>query len=396
MSDRDTGGLNSPLAQELLERARALGPTLKERSAQCEAMSKVPDETIADFQDAGFFKILQSEKYGGYELDPQVYYGVVLEVAKHCMSSAWVLSVIGVHNWQLNLFDPQAAAEVWKDDPSVLISSSYAPVGLVKPVDGGFMLTGRWSFSSGCEHCKWVFLGAVVPVEGQPWDIKNYRTFLVPLDDYKIEKNWDVVGLKGTGSHDIELSDVFVPEHRTHFMLGDTTSDKHSDKRALYRLPFMQVFSRAVCTATLGALESALEDYIQVAQFRIAGGQMMRDHGDSKKVAAQVKANIESMKLVMMNSFDEMLKSAETGIEIDMVERARYRYESSMVADRCIELSSKMLKAAGSGGIRNNSPLLKKHLNMLASQAHVANVSESFELNLGGILFGHEPTELGL
>ena len=392
----DVRGLNSARAQEFVERAKALGPVLKERAAQAAAQSKIPEETIADFQEAGFFKILQSEKYGGYEMDPQVYYRVVLEVAKSCMSSAWVLSVIGVHNWQLNLMDAEAAEEVWKDDPAVLISSSYAPVGLVEAVEGGYKLSGRWSFSSGCEHCKWVFLGGVVPVEGEPWDIKNYRTFLVPIKDYTIEKNWDVVGLKATGSHDIELTDVFVPDYRTHRMLEDALTDKHKDKRPLYQLPFMQVFSRAVCTATLGTLESALDDYIQVAQFRIAGGKLMRDHDDSKRIAAQVKAAVESMKLIMMDSFDAMMRSAETGIEIDMAERARYRYEASLVADRCIALSSKMLKAAGSGAIRNGSPLLKKHLDMLASQAHIANISESFEINLGGVLFGHEPTELGL
>lgn len=395
-SESTKRSLGSPRANELLARARALQPVLKERAAQCALDAKVPEETIADFQAAGFFKILQSEAYGGYEMDPQVYYSVVIEIAKACMSSAWVLSVIGVHNWQLNLFDPEAAKEVWATDSSVLISSSYAPVGLVTRVDGGFMLSGCWSFSSGCEHCDWVYLGGVAPAEDGSWEMENYRTFLIPRKDYQIIKNWDVVGLKGTGSHDIDVDNVFVPEHRTHFMFNDVITNKHKNKPPLYQLPFMQVFSRAVCTATLGTLEAALDDYIHVANNRIAGRVMMRDDADSKRIAAQVKSEVESMKLTMIANFEAMLDSARTGVEIGMAERARFRYESAKVADRCVALSSKMLKASGSGSIRNKSALLAKHLDMLASQAHVANVSDSFEINLGGVLFGHESTELGL
>lgn len=389
-------GLGSQLAADLIERARALHPVLKERAVQANREIKVPTETIDDFEKAGFFRILQSKQYGGYELEPQVFYAVVLEVAKACMSSAWALSVIGVHNWQMNLFDAKASEEVWGKDTTVRISSSYAPVGQVERVEGGFKLSGRWSFSSGCEHCDWVFLGAVIPTEEGAWEMENYRTFLLPKKDYEIVKNWDVVGLKGTGSHDIVVEGAIVPEYRTHFMMEDVTSDRLKSKPASYRLPFMQVFSRAVCTATLGALEGALTEFIQIAQFRIAGTVMMHEDPTARRIAAQVKSEIESLKLVMYANFDKMLAAAHEGVELDMTERARFRYESAVVADRCINLSAKMLKAAGSGAIRNNSQLLARHLDMLASQAHIANVSEPFEINLGGVLFGHESTELGL
>ena len=208
--------LGSARAEQLIRAAREMGPVLRERAAQCKAQRRVPDETIADFQAAGFFKILQPEQWGGYAMDPQVFYSVGLEIARHCMSSAWVLGVVAVHNWQLAVFDDQAAQDVWSEDPSVLISSSYAPVGKVEVVDGGYRLSGRWSFSSGSQHCKWAFLGAVVPTADAPFDMANYRTFLVPISDYEIVDNWDVVGLQGTGSHDVVVKDAFVPEHRTH------------------------------------------------------------------------------------------------------------------------------------------------------------------------------------
>jgi 3-hydroxy-9,10-secoandrosta-1,3,5(10)-triene-9,17-dione monooxygenase len=267
-------GLDSPRARELINAARAMGPALTARRVRCKAEVRVPDETVAEFAQAGFFKILQPEQWGGYAMDPQVFYAVGLEIARFCPSSAWILGVIAVHNWQLAVFDDQAAQDVWADDPTTLISSSYAPVGKVKVVDGGFRLSGRWSFSSGSEHCKWAFLGAVVPTPEAPFDMANYRTFLVPISDYEIVHNWDVVGLQGTGSHDIVVNDAFVPEYRTHKAMDGFLCDNPGNvvnSAPLYRMPFMQVFVRAVCTATLGACDGALDAFIEVAKTRQVG-----------------------------------------------------------------------------------------------------------------------------
>jgi 3-hydroxy-9,10-secoandrosta-1,3,5(10)-triene-9,17-dione monooxygenase len=391
--------LQGALAQQLIASARAMGPALRMRAAKARADARVPDETVAEFQEAGFFKILQPEQWGGYAMDPQVFYAVGVEVAKHCPSSAWILGVIAVHNWQLAVFDDRAAQDVWAEDPSVLISSSYAPVGKVKVVEGGFRLSGRWSFSSGSEHCQWAFLGAVVPAPEAPFDMANYRTFLVPISDYEIVHNWDVVGLQGTGSHDIVVEDVFVPEHRTHKSMdgflcknpGNAVNDA-----PLYHMPFMQVFVRAVCTATLGACEGALEAFIEVAKTRQVGPNKMKNDPFARVLAAEVKSSIEEMKLTMIRNFDAMMGCCRSGEDIPLEDRVRYRYDSAVVADRCLELSSKMLKAAGSGGIRVGSDLLAYHLDILASQAHVANHSIPFANNLGGMLFGEENADFAV
>jgi 3-hydroxy-9,10-secoandrosta-1,3,5(10)-triene-9,17-dione monooxygenase len=392
-------GLDSPRGQELVEAARAMGPALRDRRALAKADAQVPDETMAEFHKAGFFKILQPEQWGGYAMDPQVFYAVGLEVARYCPSSAWVLGVVAVHNWQLAVFDDQAAQDVWADDPTTLISSSYAPVGKVKVVDGGFRLSGRWSFSSGSEHGKWAFLGAVVPTPEAPFDMSNYRTFLVPVSDYKIVHNWDVVGLKGTGSHDVVVDDAFVPEHRTHKSMDGFLCDNPGNavnSAPLYRMPFMQVFVRAVCTATLGACDGALDAFIEVAKTRQAGPTKMKNDPFARVLAAEAKAEIEEMKLTMFRNFDAMMACCRAGEPIPIEDRVRYRYDSAIVADRCLALSGKMLKASGSGGIREDSDLLSFHLDILASQAHVANNSTPFAANLGGVLFGEENADFAL
>ena len=392
-------GLDSPRAQEMIAAARAMGPALRMRAAKAKADARVPDETVQEFHDAGFFKILQPEQWGGYAMDPQVFYAVGLEVARFCPSSAWILGVIAVHNWQLAVFDDQAAQDVWADDPSVLISSSYAPVGKVTVVDGGYRLSGRWSFSSGAEHCKWAFLGAVVPTPEAPFDMANYRTFLVPISDYEIVHNWDVVGLQGTGSHDVVVEDAFVPEYRTHKSMDGFLCDNPGNTvntAPLYRMPFMQVFVRAVCTATLGALQGALDAFVDVAKTRQVGPSKMKDDPFARVIATEVKTDFEEMKLTMLRNFDEMMACCRSGVAIPIEDRVRYRYDSAVVADRCLALSSKMLKAAGSGGIRRDSELLNFHLDILASQAHVANHSKPFAMNMGGVLFGEENRDFAL
>jgi 3-hydroxy-9,10-secoandrosta-1,3,5(10)-triene-9,17-dione monooxygenase len=389
-------GLESTRAKELLAAAKAMAPALVARVEQCRIDGKVPDETIAEFREAGFFKVLQPEQWGGYAMDPQVFYALGLELAQHCMSSAWVLGVIAVHNWQLAVFDDQAAQDVWSEDPSVLLSSSYAPVGKVKVVDGGFQLSGRWSFSSGSAHCKWVLVGAVVPTPEAPFDMANYRTFLVPISDYEIVDNWDVVGLEGTGSNDIVVDDVFVPEHRTHRSIDGFNCDNPGNavnNAPLYRMPFMQVFVRAVCTASLGALIGSLDAFIEVAKTRRVGPNKMSGDPAARMLAAEVKTSIEEMKRTLFSNFDVMMAYTRAEESIPLLERVRFRYDSAVVADRCAQLSAKMLKASGSNGIRLGSPLLARHRDILASQAHVANVSPPFANNLGAMLFGEENSD---
>ena len=183
-----------PSEKDLVPNARALKAALTARIPQADELRRVPDETIADFRQAGFFRMLQPARWGGLEVDPQTFFDVQMTVASACPSSAWVLGVVAVHSWQLALFPLAAQEEVWGTDSSTLISSSYAPTGKVTRADGGYRISGRWSFSSGCDHCQWIFLGGFVPpeVEGKPPEM---RTFLLPRSDYRIDDNWQVVGL---------------------------------------------------------------------------------------------------------------------------------------------------------------------------------------------------------
>jgi 3-hydroxy-9,10-secoandrosta-1,3,5(10)-triene-9,17-dione monooxygenase len=159
-----------PAPADLIAHARTLIPTLAARAAKAEQDRHVPDETIADMQAAGLFRVFQSERWGGYEIDPAAYFEIQLALAEGCMSTGWVYGVVGLHPWLMGLFDDRAAQEVWGKDDTALICSSLMPTGTAVPAPGGFRLSGRWKFASGCEHCGWAYLGGTPAVDGGPGD----------------------------------------------------------------------------------------------------------------------------------------------------------------------------------------------------------------------------------
>jgi len=384
---------NPPVTPEvLIERARALVPKLIERGREADRAVRIPDETIAEMKAAGLFRVMQPHRYGGYEMSPRVFYEAQLALAEGCMSTAWVYGVLGVHPWQMALFDVRAQDEVWSKDDSTIIASTYMPVGKVESVNGGFRLSGRWSFSSGCEHAEWIFLGGMVPPRAGETE-PHYRTFLVPKSDYKIIRNWDVIGLKATGSHDIVTDNAFVPEHRTHRTRDDSREARPGlavNSAPLYTLPFAQVFVRAVSTSCLGGLQGALNAFRASASRQVSRNFLGRTALDptAQSVAAETASMIDLMKLALLRNFDNMMAHAEQSGQAPVGDRLLYRFQSAQVVDVCAEYASKLLKSCGGSGIYESHPLTRYFLDIHAGRAHVANNQGPVARNFGGVLLG--------
>ncbi len=392
-----TQSKTTPISPEVLvQRARDMIPRLKERAAQCEAERKVPDATVAEMQDAGFFRVLQPKQYGGYEMDPQVFYDVQMALAEGCMSTAWIYGVIGVHNWQIALFDPRAAEDVWgAGDTDVRIASTYMPKGQVTPVDGGFKFSGRWGFSSGIDHCDWVFLGGLIFSEGQP---PEYRTFLLPRSDFEVIDTWHVMGLKGTGSKDIVVKDVFVPEYRTHKASGGfmgTNPGRETFTADLYKLPFGQIFVRAVSTAAIGGLQGALDTFLDFAQVRVGDmGNKTSDQAPAQLAASDAALAVDEMKLVLQRNFDVLMDKIRAHQPLDDIrQRSHFRYQAAQVVERCARHAYQLFSACGGRGIFLDFPLHRYLSDMMAARGHYANNPEQFGRNYGSVLLGKENTD---
>ena len=257
-----------PEPSELVARARAMIPGLAGRAAQHKARRGVLPETIAELHAAGFFRVLQPMRWGGYEMDLGIFYDIEMALGEGDMSTGWTYGTLGAVSWFLGLIDDRAAQEVWGDNDTTLICSSTMPAGKAVAVDGGFRLTGHWRYASGCAHSKWALLGGMVFEGDAPPD---WRFFVVPCQQYRTVDSWQVAGLQGTGSIDVLLEDVFVPKHRTqrlqdNFLLQGAGQSVNTG--GLYRLPFGQIFVRGVSTSGLGALQGMLDALIAHSRAR--------------------------------------------------------------------------------------------------------------------------------
>lgn len=313
------------------------------------------------------------------------------------MSTAWVYGVVAVHNWQLALFDPRAADEVWSQDRSVLIASSYMPKGQVQRVEGGYRFSGHWGYSSGIDHCRWVLLGGLVPpADGQ--GAPEYRTFLVPRSDFEVLDTWRTMGLRATGSNDVVVRDTFVPEHRTHKSadgFAGTSPGLAVNRSPLYKLPFGQIFVRAVSSSAIGALQGALDCFVDFARVRVGDmGTRSAEQNQVQAAVAQATVAIDEMKLVLRRNFETLMERARSGQSLSIRERLHYRCQAAMVVDRCAHHAAELLALSGARGIFEDLPLARHVQDISAGRSHYANNPDLFSRNFGRVLLGYDNNDL--
>jgi len=375
------------ITSEMLAAIHKLQPALRERAAETKSLRKVPLESVKELQDIGFFLTLQPKAYGGYELDPKDFFKLHLAIAEAGISTAGAGGSIAVHAFQIDLMDKQAQADVWGDDIHTRISSSYAPMGKVEKVEGGFMFSGRWGWSSGSDHCTWALLGGIIPEEG-------YRTFLVPRSDYEIIDNWHAMGLQGTGSNDIVVDSVFVPDYRTHKQMdGSLLSNpgSHEQSPYLFSITWAQIFIRVVSTPAIGACKDALNLYKEIVSKKLSmdASKHASDPQTLEKISSAQNV-INEMESVMMNNFDEMLDLVKNNESISIEKRALYRYQASIVIDKSIELVDSLFSMAGGSSVFLGSEIQQRFLDIHTARAHVANNPTTFARNYGALQLGAE------
>jgi len=383
--------------EEYLQQVRALIPAIRERALPAERLRRLPEETFAEFQEAGLFRCLQPKRYGGFELDPGTLYQAVMEIGAVCGSTAWILGVIGIHNWHLALFASQAQDDVWGKDTGIQVSTSLAPTGTVTRVDGGFRLRGRWSFSSGCDFCQWAALGGLVPPLGDG-DAPDMRTFLVPRSDYTIDDTWYAVGLCGTGSKDVVVDDAFVPEYRTHsyrdaFYL--TNPGAAVNDAPLYRLPFGLVFPACISSPAIGVALGALEAFRDQTTIRISPRDRSRVAEDpfAQLALAEAAAEVTAARDRLLGNFAEAMRTVRDGTALSLAQRARYRWDTAKAVDRSVRAVDRLFEASGGRGVFLDNPIQRAWRDVHAIRAHAGNNLERAAFVFGRSEFGLPPVD---
>jgi alkylation response protein AidB-like acyl-CoA dehydrogenase len=301
-----------PSVDDLLSRATAIRTLVREQAEQTEADRTVSADAIARMRDAGLFRIMQPKIYDGYEYGFDTLVKLAAVVGAGCGSAGWVYGLSAVHQWLVALFPKQAQDEFFADR-DVIAAGSYAPVGKAVAADGGYRLTGNWSFTSGCDHATWVVLGGMIPPAGEGAPPRP-AFFLLPRADVSYDDTWFTMGLAGTGSKNTIATDVFVPAHRmvpvADLMTG-TTPGAAVHSNPLYRQAMLCTIPFTLIAPILGVAQGALSDFIEMAKVRttrgaVAGGNnRMAEFATIQSRVAHATRSIEAARLLIAPALDK-------------------------------------------------------------------------------------------
>jgi 3-hydroxy-9,10-secoandrosta-1,3,5(10)-triene-9,17-dione monooxygenase len=390
-----------PSPAELVRRAQAMVPILRQRADACDAACQVPAETVAMFEAAGFYKILQPARYGGYQHNPQVLLDVVRALAHGCPSSAWCLSVVLIHTWEIGVMGHAMGDEIWGKDPATRASSSYNPSGTATPVDGGFRLEGRWKFSSGCDHCTWAVLGALAPSTASPTGMAQVAMFVAPGDYRIVPDTWHVLGLRGTGSKDVVVDGAFVPRHRTHPMRDifqiERMQQGQIDAEA-YHYPFRATLSYCLSAISLGIAEAAMAEFIAQSKGRIVAGTAVKAWKNPyvQRRMADASALIDAAALRLDRDFAEMAPYAQRGEPIPAERRMSYVWNSAYNALSMTEAVDLIYRTSGARVVADSNPLQRYFRDVNVIPNHVLLNADQRAADFAWIKFGGDPTAVNL
>ncbi len=371
-------------------------PLLRERAQLTEDIRAIPAESLTALEDIGFFTLLQPEQWGGLQCDPVAYFEAVRRLASACGSTGWVAGVLGVHNWHLALFDQQAQEDVWGEDSSVRISSSYAPMGAATVVDGGYLVSGEWKWSSGSAHATWAFVGGPVLKDGRPVD---FGSFLVPRSDYRIVDDWHVVGLRGTGSNTLAVKDVFVPSHRflSYQAMNDGTAGGYATNTApVYKMPWGTIHPSTISTPIVGMAYGAYDAHVERQGNRVRAafaGEKTKDDPFAKVRIAEAASDIDAAWRQLSGNVADEYALLLAGREIPYALRARARRDQVRATGRAIASIDRLFEAAGASALSNDAPLQRFWRDAHAGRVHAANEPERAYLIFGNNEFNLPPAD---
>jgi len=368
---------------ELWQKAEALLPTLRSRAAKCEELRRIPEDTLRDFHDAGLFRIQQPRRVGGAELEfvAIVHFGALL--ARACASTAWNFINFAAHHHMLGMFPPKAQDEIWKASPDTLIASSFVfPAGKAKKVKDGYVISGRWPFSSGVDPSEWNMLAGLAWLDDNT--PPEQRVFLLEKSQYRIHDTWFAGGLRGTGSKDVEAKEVFVPEHRT-LAVADTkggpTPGSAVNPAPLYQIPVFALFPYMLSGVALGIAEGLIADFAPKAG-KMTGSRIAEIQSTQIRLG-EATALARASRLVQETNCVEAEGTIAAGQVPDLKTKARYRLEGAYAVDWAVRAVDVMFGLAGASGLYEAGPVPRAF-----RDAHAVKQHFSFNTDIAATTYG--------
>ncbi len=360
------------LARDVVARTREIVPELRERADQTAADRRLPQANIDDLRRSGALKVVQAPRNGGMGLGWRAHLDVIGALGEGCGSTAWVAGVVHAHSWLLSHFPVEAQDEVY-GDPDTVVSAVIGARGQAVRDGESFRLSGVWSFGSGCERSEYLLLGAkAVDASGAPVD---EGVFAVPTSSVTIRDDWHVVGLTGTGSCTVEVTDLEVPAHR--FLSMPALMQGRSPGAALHtgwghRCSPVPVLIIALCGSALGIARRALADYPEVIAGKIIAytSALQSAHPLTHIRIADAATRIEEASLLLYRVADQIDEAGRAGVGLDGLTQARMRMDCAQSVRRCLEAVDILFKESGASGVKTTSPLGRAVADLQAVNNH--------------------------
>jgi 3-hydroxy-9,10-secoandrosta-1,3,5(10)-triene-9,17-dione monooxygenase len=361
---------NPPTREELLDRAREIAPRLKERAAECDEARTVPVETIEDYRRTGLIRMSMPGRYSGYEMGWDVLCEVTQILAAACGSQAWIQRICADHAQMVATFPVQAQDDVWRDNHNVLVSAAFDPVGRAKPVEDGYIFSGRHGFSSGIDHCDWHICGGFIQ-DGD--DLDGPHFFLVPRTDSTIIDDWHVIGLSGTGSKSFEVKDAFVPAHRvlngTKARVGEGPGTE-INKAAVYRTPRGGITSTGFAALTVGMAKGVMEDWYAYTRPRKSRGVSIAAKESVQVLAALSHAEIDAAEALYMNTIRDAMRRLEQNESLSTLDLVTAKRNVAFACQLSLNAATRLFNACGGRVLFEGNSLERQFRNVLGGASH--------------------------
>lgn len=386
-----TTHIPAPTREELVARAEALQPLLREHAATIEAERRVTDEVIDALTEAGLFRLTVPRRFGGYESDVRTLIDVTAATTEGDGSTGWVLAVVNTCNWLASLFPEQAQDEVFGTDPDARVTGVFSPTSTSRKVEGGWRMSGRWYYNSGSSHSSWAVLG--MPLTDAHGEVTDQAMALVPRAELTLEDTWFVSGLQGTASNCLIAEDVFVPEHRVMSVPKAIKGDIPADHgpTGLYRSPFSPLLTTGLAGAQLGLGRAALKLVVEKAAAKPISYTYYETQAESVGVQLQVAEaamKIDTAHLHLHRAAADIDRAAERGEDLDLLTRARVRADAGHAIENVLSAINTLMNVHGGGAFASANPLQRIWRDASAAGRHAATTPVVGAEVYGKVLLG--------
>lgn len=349
---------------------RSILPRIAASTHENDKLRRLSDDAANALRESGLSRMITPKQFGGYELSPSALIRSCVEIGNVCSAASWVLMVCVAHDYIIGRFPEECQRDVYEGDADNLVAGSLAPAGVIEPVEGGWRLTGRWLFGSGCDHSPWFIVGTRI-ANPKPDEYMTYHV-MVPRADMVIDDTWHTLGMRGTGSKDLVVTNAFVPSHRAVPTSPTFLGLSPHAKAPTYRLSVYSGLPAMLSGSVMGMAEAGLRYFVEATAVRLTPHGVAKGKNPimQKRVAESAAEIAAARRLLedMCERFDALMAIDQAPMSAG--DRIQMRWDSAYVVELCRRAIDRLYTVSGAHGLYEGSPIYRAYRDIMTACHH--------------------------